>query len=69
MLHSFVAQHRGCLILVIIQRDPDATWIKAHQIKNSDDALYNTPFLRKASGILKCHTMLFGGLLGPNMEK
>lgn len=32
MLHSFIAQHRGCLILVIIQREPDATWIKAHQI-------------------------------------
>lgn len=69
MLHTFVAQHRGCLILVVIQHDPDAAWIKAHQIKNSSNALYNTSFLLKASGILKCHTLLFGGPLDPNMEK
>lgn len=69
MLHSFIAQHRGCLILVIIQREPDATWIKAHQIKNSNDALDNTSFPLKASGILKCHTLLCGGHVGSSTEK
>lgn len=67
-LHSFIAQHCGCLILVMVQHEPDATWIKAHQIKDSNDALYAS-FPLKASGILKCHTLVFGGHLGPNTEK